>query len=550
VTVTGVVDEFKFATVTRQLRQLSEKGHKMKPFAIRHVVVETMEDPRLGEAVRPGYVIPYFSMGELLGDKWRDFKERLVEKVNKDGLTENTVIHMLVEACIMHQSLYRYLCDQLCPSSNILIMHLVTSRGQEWLLQSMHQFAMETRAKIIRSLEEASIHMQGEQENKLVGKPVGATDTRRGEMTNAAQSEEIWPVSCQQGERVEYSVVTERVEQQLQAVSNTLGEDSVEDNFESLYLVEEQVYEYTYRREVRDITDLGGEKAGDGGTVDEETVYEGHPGEEVHRDLHGGGACVMVAISDKKLDLGEVDKIINQGAEMMAIKNKEHEFRDTGGGDTVVGETINKGHPGEERHVDLLVGDEEESHRGGDYVGDGGTVDGEVIDVGHPDEKVSLDLLVGDGDDSHHGEVRDISDLGGDIAGDGGDVDGETIYDGHPGVGVYQVLREGVGVRVSLRGAGVRKITDLVGDDAGSGGNMDDSQIVVGGNITDGHWKPGNNEHSDLMAGDGDEAREGGTAEGGQLDEGHPGGEVYQDLMGRVGVQVCLRPKHWGWSKC
>ena len=166
-TVSGVVDEFKFATVTRQLRQLSEKGHKMKPFAIRHVVVETMEDPRLGEAVRPGYTIPYFSMGELLGDKWRDFKERLEEKVDRDGLTENTVIHMLVEACIMHQSLYRYLCDQLeIPfwSSTVLLMHLVTFRGQGWLLLAMHQFAMEAMANITRSLEEASIHMQGEQE--------------------------------------------------------------------------------------------------------------------------------------------------------------------------------------------------------------------------------------------------------------------------------------------------------------------------------------------------------------------------------------------------
>ena len=103
----------------------------MKPFAIRHVVVETMEDPRLGEAVRPGYAIPYFSMGELLGDKWRDFKVRLVEKVYRERLTETMVIHMLIEACIMHKSLYRYLCDQLSPSSNILIMHLVTSRGQE-----------------------------------------------------------------------------------------------------------------------------------------------------------------------------------------------------------------------------------------------------------------------------------------------------------------------------------------------------------------------------------------------------------------------------------
>jgi hypothetical protein len=255
----------------------------MKPFAIRHVVGEMMEDPRLGEAARPGYTIPYFSMGELLGDKWRDFKVRLVEKVCRERLTETMVIHMLVEACIMHQSLYRYLCDQLCPSSNILIMHLVTSRGQEWLLQSMHQFAVGARAKIMRSLKEASIHMQGEQENKLVG----ATDTRQGEMTNAAQTEEIWPVSCQQEERVEYSVVTERVEQQQQAVSNT-----VEEHFESLYLVEEPVYENPHRREVRDITDLGGEKAGDGGTVDEETVYEGHPGEEVHRDLQGGGRCL------------------------------------------------------------------------------------------------------------------------------------------------------------------------------------------------------------------------------------------------------------------
>jgi hypothetical protein len=77
-------------------------------------------------------------------------------------------------------------------------------------------------------------------------------------------------------------------------------------DFENPYLVGVQVYENLYSREVRDITDLGREKAWDGGTVDEETVYDGHPGEEVHRDLQGEGAGVMVAISDEKLDLGEI----------------------------------------------------------------------------------------------------------------------------------------------------------------------------------------------------------------------------------------------------
>jgi hypothetical protein len=56
----------------------------------------------------------------------------------------------------------------------------------------------------------------GEQENKLVGKPVRAANTRQGDVSNAEQSEESWLVSWQQGGLVEDYVDTERGEQQLQ----------------------------------------------------------------------------------------------------------------------------------------------------------------------------------------------------------------------------------------------------------------------------------------------------------------------------------------------
>ena len=89
----------------------------------------------------------------------------------------------------------------------------------------------------------------------------------------------------------------------------------------------------------------------------------------------------MEAISDKKLNLGEVDKIFNQGAQMMANKNIGHGFLDPGGGGSVDGGQVNAGHHGEAAQQDLLDGDGEDSHRGVDYAGYGGTVDGGTIAV-------------------------------------------------------------------------------------------------------------------------------------------------------------------------
>ena len=59
----------------------------------------------------------------------------------------------------------------------------------------------------------------------------------------------------------------------------------------------------------------------------------------------------------------------------------------------MIGETIDKGHPGEEELVDLLDGEDEEIHRGGDSghefrdAGGGGTVVGETNNKGHPGEE-------------------------------------------------------------------------------------------------------------------------------------------------------------------
>jgi hypothetical protein len=95
----------------------------------------------------------------------------------------------------------------------------------------------------------------------------------------------------------------------------------------------------------------------------------------------------------------------------------------------------------------------------------------------------------------------------------------------------------------------VRVITDLGGDDSGGGGNIGDNQTVVGENIANGHWELGNMEHPDLMVGDGDDAREGGTVDSGQLDDGHPG-----EGSGSRGVSWCTSwspewrcTRYWGW---
>jgi hypothetical protein len=81
---------------------------------------------------------------------------------------------------------------------------------------------------------------------------VGATDTRQGEMTNEAQSEESWPISCQQGERVEDSLDTERENQQLQAGSNTFGEDSEGGLFANDTSSEGGIFESPHLLEVMD----------------------------------------------------------------------------------------------------------------------------------------------------------------------------------------------------------------------------------------------------------------------------------------------------------
>jgi hypothetical protein len=264
--------------------------------------------------------------------------------------------------------------------------------------------------------------------------------------------------------------------------------------YESHDLGEVPVYKVPYLGVEKEIThqeifmspDFGEENmnsdfAGDGGNAVGGQLDDGHPGEEVHRDLMVGSG-VRVGLRD-----GDVP--------------------DTGVGATVNRETIYDGHAGEGASQDLMDGDGEESHRGGDSehgfrdAGGGGYIDEGEVNAGHPGEEQHDDLLFVDGDNSLHGEVRVITVLGGDIAGDGGTVDGELFYDGHPGEAVHQDLMEGVGVQDGLRGE-VRETTDLDGDDAGDGGKIDDNQTIVGENITDGHWEPGDMEHPDLMAGE------------------------------------------------
>jgi hypothetical protein len=59
---------------------------------------------------------------------------------------------------------------------------------------------------------------------------------------------------------------------------------------------------------VRVFTDLAGDIVGDGGTVDGETIYDGHPGEEVHQDL-----LERVGVRDRLR--GEVREITDLGGD-------------------------------------------------------------------------------------------------------------------------------------------------------------------------------------------------------------------------------------------
>jgi hypothetical protein len=244
-------------------------------------------------------------------------------------------------------------------------------------------------------------------------------------------------------------------------------------DFESTYLLGEPVHESPNLVEVPvyEVPYLGVVEE----TTHQEKFMDPDLGEDFKKlDLGrfakiGNQGAMMVLVSDKKLDLGVVDKIIDQGARMLDTKNKEHEFRDAGGGGTVGEEIINKGHPGEEGHAYLLDGDDDEIHRGGasghefrDAGGGGTIVVGETTDNGHPGEERH---------DDHQGEVRVITDLGGDDAGDGGTVVEETIDKGHPGD------------------------ENLNSNFAGDGGN------AVGGQLDDGH--PGEEVHQDLLFGDG-----------------------------------------------
>jgi hypothetical protein len=104
------------------------------------------------------------------------------------------------------------------------------------------------------------------------------------------------------------------------------------------------------------LRDGDGPDTGVGAIIDRETIDDGHPVEEVYQDLVEG-AGVQVGLRA----VGVVP--------------------DTGGGDTVVGGTSDNG------HKDLS----------GDSAGDGGTADEEIICDGHPSEETHQDLSVGDG---------------------------------------------------------------------------------------------------------------------------------------------------------
>jgi hypothetical protein len=96
-----------------------------------------------------------------------------------------------------------------------------------------------------------------------------------------------------------------------------------------------------------------------------------------------------VEVQEEKLNLGEVDEIFDQGAQMMAYKDTEHGFIDSGGGGKVDEGNVDADHvePGEERHgASLLEGDGARvSLQGGDVEDTGGeeTVEGGAVNNGH-----------------------------------------------------------------------------------------------------------------------------------------------------------------------